>query len=252
MNPAIQVTHRKAWRLQAMLKTDFFYRALPWSELSLRSGTMPNVLNLRISQRISVGLVAVLVLLAAYLSLTHAAFLAPLLVTFFLLLSGYWTQASTNRSRRAMVAMAAGLAAIVVTSWLLHAYAVIPAVVAGCAALFARHRYALHNLRHRRWTGLLVGGYFSAVIGFVWVFLPWRPLEFIFVLGLVLLLILNQQFYTFLAADRGAFFALAAIPFHLLYFASSGLAFLIATIRHGCKRLPGIWRAAPVEAKRRS
>ncbi len=252
LNPAIQVTHLKSWRLGAMLRTDFFYRALPWSELSLRSGTMPNDLNLRISQRISVALVAVLVLLASYLSVAHAAFLPALLITFFLLLSGYCAHASANRSRRAMITMAAGLAIIVVASYLLHAYAVIPAVVAGCAALFARHRYAFHSERHRRWSGLLVGGYFSAVIGFVWVFLPWHPLELVFVLALVLLLILNQQFYTFLAADRGVFFACAAIPFHLLYFASSGLAFSIAAIRHGVKRLPGVWRAAPVEAKRRS
>ncbi len=252
LNPAIQVTHLKAWRLKSMLRTDFFYRALPWSELSLRSGTMPNDLNLRISQRISVALVAVLVLLAAYLSVAHAAFLPPLLVTFFLLLSGYCAQASTNRSRRALMAMGAGLAVIVVISYLFHAYAVIPAVVAGCAALFARHRYAFHSERHRRWSGVLVGGYLSAVIGFVWVFLPWHPLELIFVLALVLLLILNQQFYTFLAADRGAFFACAAIPFHLLYFASSGLAFLIAAIRHSGKRVAGAWRPVPVEVKRRS
>ena len=252
LNPAIQVTHLKSWRLKAMLRTDFFYRALPWSELSLRSGTMPNDLNLRISQRISVALVAVLILLAAYLSLTHAAFLAPLLVTVFLLLSGYCAHASARRSPRAMMAMAAGLAIIVLTSYLLHAYAVIPAVVAGCAALFVRHRYAFHSERRRRWSGVLVGGYLSAVIGFVWVLLPWHPLELVFVLALVLLLILNQQFYTFLAADRGVFFACAAVPFHLLYFASSGLAFLLAAIRHGGKRLAGLWRAAPAEAKRRS
>jgi cation transporter-like permease len=43
---------------------------------------------------------------------------------------------------------------------------------------------------------------------------------------------LNKQFYLFLAGSRGKMFALAAIPFHILYFVSSGVAFAVAMVRH--------------------
>ena len=67
----IQVKHLKRWSIRSVMKADFFYRALPWSELTLRSGSMPNDLNLRISQRISVGLVCVLGALGAYLAVSR-------------------------------------------------------------------------------------------------------------------------------------------------------------------------------------
>ncbi len=63
--------------------------------------------------------------------------------------------------------------------------------------------------------------------------LLWLRLQFVF-LGLLLTLVaLNDQFYVFLASTRGTLFALAALPFHLLYFVYSGVAFMVALIRHG-------------------
>jgi hypothetical protein len=49
--------------------------------------------------------------------------------------------------------------------------------------------------------------------------------------------VLNMQFYMFLAGRWGKLFALSAIPFHLLYFASSGLAFSIAFVRYQYRKL---------------
>jgi GT2 family glycosyltransferase len=46
------------------------------------------------------------------------------------------------------------------------------------------------------------------------------------------LLALNLSLYVFLARKRGAFFALAAVPLHWLYFGYSGLAFALALVRH--------------------
>lgn len=43
-----------------------------------------------------------------------------------------------------------------------------------------------------------------------------------------LVMALNQRFYRFLAQRRGVFFALGAVPLHLLYFIYSGAAFLAA------------------------
>lgn len=48
----------------------------------------------------------------------------------------------------------------------------------------------------------------------------------------LLLLLLNQAFYRFLAQKRGRGFALRAIPFHWLFYACGGLGFSMALLRH--------------------
>jgi GT2 family glycosyltransferase len=50
----LQVKHLKDWRAVSLLKAEFFYRALPWTQLILRDRTLTNDLNLSISNRISV------------------------------------------------------------------------------------------------------------------------------------------------------------------------------------------------------
>ena len=65
LDGAIQVTHLKRWTLGALLRSDIFDRALPWTRLILESGQLPDDLNLTVSQRasalvawISIGCVA--------------------------------------------------------------------------------------------------------------------------------------------------------------------------------------------------
>jgi glycosyltransferase involved in cell wall biosynthesis len=252
LNVDIQVTHRKEWSFHGMLQTDFFYRALPWSELSILSGRMPNDLNLRITQRISVFLVVLLFAMAGYLTvLSRAHFLTPLLATLFMLLSEYWIQSAASESKRARIPMVSALALIIGLSYLFQMFAIIPIVLAAWLAMFMRHRYAYSSEVWHRRTGALVAAYLLLVIASVWYYLPWHPMALLFLLVLLTLLILNKQFYMFLAADRGKLFALAAIPFHLLYFAASGLAFMVAVIRLGLIRpfrLPQIARRAVPKA----
>ena len=50
----IQVTHLKCWTFASMLKTDIFDRGVPWTRLLLRAGSMPDDLNVRWGQRLSV------------------------------------------------------------------------------------------------------------------------------------------------------------------------------------------------------
>ncbi|MEW5871248.1 MAG: glycosyltransferase family 2 protein [Chloroflexota bacterium] len=56
----LQVKHLKYWDARTLLKTDFFQRALPWTQLILRERLFINDLNLRISSRVSVILTYVL------------------------------------------------------------------------------------------------------------------------------------------------------------------------------------------------
>ncbi len=58
-------------------------------------------------------------------------------------------------------------------------------------------------------------------------------------LGLIVLLVvvaLNFPFYSFLASKRGGLFAIAAIPFHLLYHFYNGLSFGAGILRWGVSR----------------
>lgn len=55
LDPNAQTKHLKRWTLPAMSRTDILRRGIPWAKLLLERGRMPNDLNLRWSQRISVG-----------------------------------------------------------------------------------------------------------------------------------------------------------------------------------------------------
>jgi glycosyltransferase involved in cell wall biosynthesis len=233
LRPDLQVKHLKRWGVRSMMKADFFYRALPWSELTLQSGKMPNDLNLRISQRISVGLVFILISLAAYSTVRwHAYFITPLIASFSILLAYYWIENVTTRSKLGTAMILTNIALIVGLSYWFHMLAIIPMVLIAFLALFTRHRYACSREVWRKRTGIMVGGYCLMVVGLVWVYFPWAPIGSLFLLVMLTLLLLNSQFYMFLAGNRGKLFALSAIPFHFFYFASGGLAFSVALLRH--------------------
>ena len=85
----VQVKHLKRWQVLSLLKTDFFHRALPWTELTLRHRRLPNDLNLRHSHRLSAlltcGLAASLVSATWY---PKALLSATVLALLLLLLNG--------------------------------------------------------------------------------------------------------------------------------------------------------------------
>jgi len=229
----VRVKHLKRWSMRNVIKTDFFYRALPWSNLIVRSGHMPNDLNLRISQRISVALVFLMILLGAAVAIqTGAAFLIPLFVTFFILLSYYWLESSNKNHRLITGVMTGVMILIAALAWVSHVVIIIPLLLISWLALFTRHRYACPTSTWHRRTGALAGGYCLSLVAFVWFYLPKHPLGTAFLFVLLTLVAINRQFYLFLAGNRGRLFALAAIPFHFLYFLSSGLAFLCAVVSH--------------------
>jgi glycosyltransferase involved in cell wall biosynthesis len=53
----LQVKHLKRWGVVSLLKSDFFQRAIPWTELILRDHRFINDLNLTLSSRLSVVLI---------------------------------------------------------------------------------------------------------------------------------------------------------------------------------------------------
>jgi hypothetical protein len=63
----VQVTHLKAWSFWELIRSDIFDRAISWTLLILRTGRIPSDLNLRKTQKQSVFVVwlAILLLVAA-------------------------------------------------------------------------------------------------------------------------------------------------------------------------------------------
>lgn len=59
LDKGLQVTHLKAWPAGQMLSTDLFRRAVPWTELLLRSGRTERQLNVDARSRASVAAVGV-------------------------------------------------------------------------------------------------------------------------------------------------------------------------------------------------
>jgi len=225
------VKHLKRWTFWGLIKTDILDRGIPWSELILRDRNMPNDLNLALSQRVSVALVYLL--LAAALAAAihwHGYILIPGYIGVFLLLSRYWVDESRVRSRSATVFMYAILGSIVWICYRQHLIALIPLTLMSLVLMSVRHRYALDE--SRRWIKTLAGaGWATLVLCTVAVYLPLHPVFFLLALLMLAIIVLNNQFYVFLAGKRGGLFALAAVPFHLLYHFYNGISFGIGTIR---------------------
>jgi GT2 family glycosyltransferase len=84
----VQVKHLKCWKPISLLRAEFFYRALPWTELLWRDRQFINDLNLKISSRISLVLTyGLLVALIASCWWLPALGLATLLSLSLLLLN---------------------------------------------------------------------------------------------------------------------------------------------------------------------
>ncbi|MBE9178315.1 glycosyltransferase family 2 protein [Oculatella sp. LEGE 06141] len=53
LHKMVQVKHLKRWEVRSLLRAEFFFRALPWTELIWRDRQFVNDLNLKVSSRIS-------------------------------------------------------------------------------------------------------------------------------------------------------------------------------------------------------
>jgi glycosyltransferase involved in cell wall biosynthesis len=233
LDNALLVKHLKRWSFWNLLKTDIMDRGIPWTELILRDKAMPNDLNLQLSQRVSVALVFVLVALAAATALLSGAYiLIPVLFLVFLMLARWWGEVgSYRRPRRALAILTTVLGLVSGLAYWEHMYGLIPFLVVTPVFLLLRHRYDKRGkLRksHRMWGMFFI----CCSIVVATYYLPSHHLILACFVVLLVLGLLNSQFYLFLMGKRGISFMLAAIPFHLLYHFYSGISFLIGFTNH--------------------
>jgi glycosyltransferase involved in cell wall biosynthesis len=237
LDTSILVKHLKRWSFLNLVKTDIMDRGIPWTELILRDRFLPNDLNLQLSQRVSVALVFLLIVVAGAAAwYAGTSFILMLLTVLFLMLAQFEVETTWQTQPKALIATTVLIVSIICLAYYNNTKLLIPPVLLAYALLFLRHRYSFTTLRRRRITGFVCGVYLAFVILFVAVYLPHHPLVFCFYLLLSILILLNSQFYVFLAGRTGRLLALAAIPFHLLFHFYNGLSFLIGGAKHLFRR----------------
>jgi glycosyltransferase involved in cell wall biosynthesis len=234
----VLVKHLKRWTFWNLIKTDILDRGIPWTELILRDRSMPNDLNIQVSQRISVALVFLLFAFALEGAIRYRGyFLTPVLGMLFIILGRYWVEGAAHpRSTGVKAALSALVALFVWLAYEYHMLPMVPPVVLGYALLFLRHRYAYERHKRARMTGIAYWIYLAITMIFIITFLPLSPSILLFYLILIVIVILNNQFYLFLGKKWGRLHALAAIPFHLLYHFYNGISFMIGVIRFGTRQ----------------
>lgn len=239
LDKRVQVKHLKRWTFWGLLKTDIVDRGIPWTELILRNQYMPNDLNLELSQRVSVALAFLLMGLSTAASLFWGwYFVAPFMAVLFLLLGACWLEPFRRRPSKGIIAAMVGILGVITWQAIAAGMAgILPPLYLAILLLFLRHRYAFSHERTRKITGVLVGLYILGAIAFMVQRLPAHKLIFAVSVVASVIVVVNSRFYLFLAARQGRLFALAAIPFHLLYHFYNGLSFLAGCAHYYWSRL---------------
>src|SRR5262249_19364271 len=147
-------------------------------------------------------------------------------------LGTYWLDAMRSRSKIGMTIAAIATAAIAWRAWMQQMHGVFLAVLTAYVLPLLRHRYAVRPNRRVYGNALLFMILRADCVAAFIYYLPQQRLTFLFFPLLLPLVALNNSFHLFLAARRGRFFAIAAIPFHLLYHFYNGVSFVAGLVRY--------------------
>jgi glycosyltransferase involved in cell wall biosynthesis len=236
----LQVTHLKRWSLWSIVRTDILDRGIPWTELILRKHFMPNDLNLRVSQRISVAVAFLLAAVTAMLvARDGASALIPMLAILFFMLAGWWSELRILVHPRRVQALLTCFVVLLAAEAYRHRMAAlaIPLVLYPFFILVMRPSYVKQTTP--AWSYSLSALYIVASLGIAVFSIPARPLLLVWFLLLALLALLNLRFYLFLVEERRILFMLAAVPLHFAHHFYNGFSFMIGLARHGWAQFRG-------------
>ncbi|MEJ7608938.1 MAG: glycosyltransferase, partial [Bryobacteraceae bacterium] len=248
MDRQMQVKHLKRWTFTNLIVTDVMHRGIPWTELILRDRKMPNDLNVRVSERISVALVFILFFLALLGAVRYnGQFLVPVISLLLFVHARFWAETAAQPGTKTAFAVVSGLVGLFI--WLCYTHGMmpmVPTVLVGYLLLFLRQQFASGSERPRKWTGLACAVYLVSGFLFTLTFLPARPIVFLFYILLLVVIILNNQFYVFLASRMGSLAAIAIIPFHILYHFYNGISFAIGVCLHVLRLASASFKTRPL------
>jgi glycosyltransferase involved in cell wall biosynthesis len=236
----IQARHLKRWTLGELLRSDIFDRGIPWTRLILERRAWPDHLNLRRVHEVCALLLCGVLLAGLILVPPPQLGVLAVLAGLFLAVTGSWSDQSPHfrmdRGTGACTALCGG-AVVGLASWQGPAVLLcFPGLVA--AGLLADH--VPIGGRRARSTAL-----FDAIVLTFLAGLAVLPFAFsrrfgaLLWLGVGAIVVLNRPLYAFFARRRGVCFALAVIPFQLLYYLYSLAAFALGVGHH----VRATWRA---------
>lgn len=241
----LQVKHLKRWTLTNMVRTDVLDRGIPWTRLILRAGRMPDDLNLRWTQRLSVLLVAMALLLGIIATAQQGGrFFTPVAGTVLLCIGSFWvSEAVAPNSLGIRIALAASFVTFAILASVHSLYLPIALIGAGYTFLFAREFISRRRPWWKRALGLIYGTYLLAALVYMVLQIPHSPFALVLSGLLGMNVLLNARFYAFLLSRLGGLCGFALIPFHFLFYLYSGLSFALGAIQHYSTRR----RSAPVD-----
>jgi glycosyltransferase involved in cell wall biosynthesis len=236
----IEVKHLKRWTLKGMIKTDIFNRAIPWTVLIIQAHSLPNTLNLKISQRISAILASILLLFIG-VNLWRPDFLLFLaIVNIFLFTVGLWDwekglhQFRTVPQKILSLTSLIGLTAI--AAYLLQHLILLPGLAVLAIVTVSAAYLPVTRPRLAKSMFFVMIAITLATAAFTMAQLPYFVIIPIFSL-LLIIVCLNFNLYLFYTRTRGLIFAIAALPFQLFYYIYSALSFAYTGILHYWKKL---------------
>jgi glycosyltransferase involved in cell wall biosynthesis len=231
LDPDLMVRHLKRWTFREVVRTDILSRGIPWTELILRDRNMPNDLNLRFSQRMSVALVFIaLIACVAALGRSSHTFGLNLLTLAFLALAPVAALSERKLHLSRSIPILLGMGAIVLLSvrnqtlWI--------GAMTLVAWVLLSMRLLIGEGTVQRIMGITAGAYLVIFACCLLLRTQQDPLAYLFYSSIALLVLLNADFYFFLGDRIGKLHALAAIPLHMLFFFYSGVAFVLGSLKY--------------------
>lgn len=239
LNKQIQVKHLKHWTLRGIVRSDTIDRGIPWALLILQHRTLPNDLNLRVSQRASALVACLLTGYLVWVTVHEGMVQLPLLIGLFALMAAGWSRLPPHyqmgvAAGRAAALLTGGIAIAAISAGdiaMLPAIGLFPGAVVAGRLLPRRGAVSAHIS-----LGAIVLG-FALALAQLHSRLPWSVAA-VGVAFLLAVFALNYRFYAFFTRKRGPVFAAAVMPFHIIYFLYSVAAFGLASVLHTIRGLP--------------
>ena len=233
INKSIQVKHLKRWTLTGLIRTDIFDRGIPWTQLVMADRKIPNDLNLESSQRWSALCIGLLLTLMAASALFYRqVFFVPVVLGLFWCLLQCWQWGAKfqqfRMDWRSLPGIGFFLAALVgLAAWLgflkyLPVILVLFAIVLAGPWLTRRSQFWREAV-----FSLMMIAILAIMVQVITTYPFWLAVLIVSLLGIFILF--NRKFYAFFKEKRGMMFAIAVVPFHMLYFLYSMVAFGMGT-----------------------
>lgn len=238
LDKSIQVKHLKKWTLEGLIRTDVLDRAIPWTSLILQSKKMPNDLNLKMPQRFSAGLTVLFLLILALISYFERSIQIPIILSLFFLLVGHWyilgdgnfLQMSGKTQVLVYILIGLGITSAIIENSFIEAGLLVSLFLFTLFSLYFSRKFA-------RYKNFVFAGVIFVIFLVYYLTVRNSPilLGISSYLFLALIVFMNMSLYRFLINNRGFFFSIAVLPFHLLYFFYSVVAFVVAGGMHVLK-----------------